>query len=159
MVGRKESKEAERQETYGRLTRQRVLLQGSVVDFLQQSRVRLAFAHKLSHWRHSGGFQVYCSQTVETDDRQALERLAAYILRPSFAATRLRYQPGTGQVRYRTAKGVARSMDALDWIAQVVSHIPDPGAQMVRYYGWYSNASAAGRLLPGCVRPVPYSQP
>ncbi len=30
---------------------------------------------------------------VEADDRQALERLAAYILRPSFDATRLRYQP------------------------------------------------------------------
>ena len=81
----------------------------------------------------------------QADDRQALERLAAYILRPSFAATRLRYQPGTGQVLYRTAKGVARSMDALDWIAQVVSHIPDPGAQMVRYYGWYSNASRGKR--------------
>ena len=100
-------------------------------------------------WRLSGGFQVYCSQTVETDDRQALERLAAYILRPSFAATRLRYQPSTGQVHYRTAKGVARSMDALDWIAQVISHIPDPGAQMVRYYGWYSNASRGKRRLGG----------
>ena len=159
MVGRKESKEAERQETYGRLTRQRVLLQGSVVDFLQQGRVSLAFAHKISHWRHSGGFQVYCSQTVETDDRQALEQLAAYILRPSFAATRLHYQPNTGQVHYRTAKGVARSMDALDWIAQVISHIPDPhipdphipdpGTQMVRYYGWYSNASRGKRRLVG----------
>ena len=53
-------------------------------------------------------------------------------------ATPWRYQPSTGQVHYRTAKGVARSMDALDWIAQVISHIPDPhvpdpGAQMVRY--------------------------
>ena len=114
---------------------------------VQKRRLSSAFAHKISHWRHSGGFQVYCSQTVETDDRQALERLAAYILRPSFAATRLRYQPGTGQVHYRTAKGVARSMDALDWIAQVISHIPDPGTQMVRYYGWYSNASRGKRRL------------
>ena len=114
---------------------------------VQKHRLSPAFAHKISHWRHSGGFQVYCSQTVETDDRQALERLAAYILRPSFAATRLRYQPGTGQVHYHTAKGVARSMDALDWIAQVISHIPDPGTQMVRYYGWYSNASRGKRRL------------
>ena len=116
---------------------------------VQKRRLSPAFAHKISHWRHSGGFQVCCSQTVETDDRQALERLAAYILRPSFAATRLRYQPSTGQVHYRTAKGVARSMDTLDWIAQVISHIPDPGAQMVRYYGWYSNASRGKRRLGG----------
>ena len=70
---------------------------------VQKRRLSFAFAHKISHWRHSGGFQVYCSQTVQADDRQALERLAAYILRPSFAATRLRYQPNTGQVQYRTA--------------------------------------------------------
>ena len=121
---------------------------------VQKHRLSPAFAHKISHWRHSGGFQVYCSQTVEADDRQALERLAAYILRPNFAATRLCYQPGTGQVHYCTAKGVARSMDALDWIAQVISHIPDPhipdpGTQMVRYYGWYSNASRGKRRLGG----------
>ena len=116
---------------------------------VQKRRLSTAFAHKISHWRHSGGFQVYCSQTVKTDDRQALERLAAYILRPSFAATRLRYQPATGQVHYRTAKSVARSMDALDWIAQVISHIPDPGTQMVRYYGCYSNASRGKRRLAG----------
>ena len=131
---------------------------------VQKRRLSTAFAHKISHWRHRGGFQVYCSQTVEADHRQALERLAAYILRPSFAATRLRYQPSTGQVHYHTAKGVARSMDALDWIAQVISHIPDPhipdphipdphipdpGTQMVRYYGWYSNASRGKRRLVG----------
>ena len=96
-----------------------------------------------------------------TDDRQALERLAAYILHPSFTATRLRYQPATGQVHYRTAKGVARSMDTLDWIAQVISHVPDPGAQMVRYYGWYSNASRGKRRLGGQAAAVkaPSDQP
>jgi hypothetical protein len=28
-------------------------------------------------------------------------------------------------------------MDALDWIALVTAHIPNPHEQMVRYYGWY----------------------
>ena len=45
-------------------------------------------------------------------------------------------------------------MDALDWIAQVVSHIPDPGEQMVRYYGWYSNASRGKRRKRGVSVPV-----
>ena len=57
-------------------------------------------------------------------------------------------------VHYRTAKGVARSMDALDWIAQVFSHIPDPVEQMVRYYGWYSNVSRGKRRKPGVSVPV-----
>ena len=40
-------------------------------------------------------------------------------------------------------------MDAWNWIAQVVSHIPDPGDQMVRYYGWYSNAARGRRRQRG----------
>ncbi len=115
---------------------------------VSKRRLSAEFAQNISNWRHSG-FQVHCGPPVEADQPQALERLAAYILRPSFASTRVRYLAGSGQVQYRTAKGVARSMDALDWIAQVVSHIPDPGEQMVRYYGWYSNASRGKRRKPG----------
>jgi hypothetical protein len=29
----------------------------------------------------------------------------------------------------------------LDWLAAMTSNIPDQGEQMVRYYGFYSNAS------------------
>ena len=74
-----------------------------------------------------------------------MERLAAYILRPSFAASRLQYDPQQGRVEYRTAKGIHRTLDALDWIALVTSHIPNPGEQMSRYYGRYSNASLGQR--------------
>ena len=59
------------------------------------------------------------------EDRPALERLAAYIRRPSFAASRLDYDSDRGQILYRTAKGTLQSLDALDWIARVCSHIPD----------------------------------
>jgi hypothetical protein len=30
-------------------------------------------------------------------------------------------------------------LDPLDWIARVTLHIPDQGAQTIRYYGRYSN--------------------
>jgi hypothetical protein len=90
---------------------------------VEKCRLSAEFAQNISNWRHSG-FHVYCGPPVEADHPEALECLAAYILRPSFASTRVRYLAGSGQVHYRTAKGVARSMDALDWIAQVVSHIP-----------------------------------
>ena len=32
-------------------------------------------------------------------------------------------------------------LDPLEWIAKVTCHIPEQGAQMIRYYGRYSNAS------------------
>ena len=43
---------------------------------------------------------------IETDDRPALERLAASILRASFAASRLQYDPEQGRIEYRTGKGL-----------------------------------------------------
>ncbi|MFH1075772.1 MAG: transposase [Pseudomonadota bacterium] len=30
--------------------------------------------------------------------------------------------------------------DTLEWLAAMCSHIPNKGEQMVRYYGYYSNA-------------------
>jgi hypothetical protein len=80
--------------------------------------------------------------------------LSAYILRPSFAGTRLQYQAETGQIHYRTNKGLTRSLDALDWIALVTSHIPDPHQQMVRYYGRYSNASRGKRRKKAVPAPL-----
>ena len=34
-----------------------------------------------------------------------------------------------------------KTFDALDWRAQLTTHIPNRGEQMVRYYGFYSNKS------------------
>ena len=44
-----------------------------------------------------------------------------------------------------------RSLNRAAYGAADSSHrdIPDPGAQMVRYYGWYSNASRGKRRLAG----------
>ena len=33
-----------------------------------------------------------------------------------------------------------RDYDYLEWIARLISHIPDRGTQLVHYYGAYSNA-------------------
>ncbi|MGH9338628.1 MAG: IS91 family transposase [Acidobacteriota bacterium] len=121
------------------------LFQHHVLEMMvHQRRLSPEFAEKLRSWRHSG-FHVYWGRPVEADDQPALERLAAYLLRPSFAATRLRYDSTHGQIEYRTAKGLTRSMDALDWIALVISHIPNVNEHMVRYYGRYSNASRGKR--------------
>jgi hypothetical protein len=102
------------------------LFQHHVLEMLtRRRRLSREFADRLRS-RHPSGFQVYRGPTVDRDDQPALERLSAYILRPGFAGTRLQYQAETGQIQYRTNKGVPRSLDALDWIALVTSHIPDP---------------------------------
>ena len=44
---------------------------------------------------------------------------------------------------------------ALDWLAQLVTHIPNKGEQMVRYYGFYSNKSRGLRKKAGTDDQVP----
>jgi len=39
-------------------------------------------------------------------------------------------------------RGISRNFevfDPLEFLAEITQHIPDPGMQMIRYYGWYSN--------------------
>jgi hypothetical protein len=71
---------------------------------------------------------------MDRADQPALERWSAYILRPSFAGTRLHYDADNGQIEYRTTKGLTRRMDALDWINKIYEvdplHCPRCGHQM-----------------------------
>ncbi len=39
--------------------------------------------------------------------------------------------------------------DSLEWISKVTSHIPEKGAQLVHYYGAYSNAHRGKRAKLG----------
>ena len=49
---------------------------------------------------------------------------------------------GVAKVIYQSKDGTStKTFDALDWLAQLVTHIPNKGEQMVRYYGFYSNKS------------------
>lgn len=57
------------------------------------------------------------------------------------------YAPKDGN-RYRT-------FDALDWLARLVTHIPNKGEQMIRYYGYYSNKSRGLRKKAGMDDAVP----
>jgi hypothetical protein len=48
-----------------------------------------------------------------------------------------------------------KTFDALDWLAQLVTHIPTKGEQMVRYYGFYSNKLRGLRKKAGTDDQVP----
>jgi hypothetical protein len=48
-----------------------------------------------------------------------------------------------------------KTFDALDWLAQLTTHIPNRSEQMVRYYGFYSNKSRGLRKKAGTDDQVP----
>jgi hypothetical protein len=57
---------------------------------------------------------------------------------------------GTAKVIYESKDAkTSKTFDALDWLAQLVTHIPNKGEQMVRYYGFYSNKSRGLRKKAG----------
>jgi len=89
---------------------------------------------------------VYCGRPIGPHDAQGLENLARYVIRASFSEERISYLPaceccdGVAKVIYQSKNGgTSKTFDALDWLAQLVTHIPNRGEQMVRYYGYYSN--------------------
>ncbi len=95
----------------------------------------------MMNWRHSG-FNVYCGKAIWPHNEEGLENLARYIIRASFSQERMTYiaaddsSDGVSKVIYQSKDGRStKTFDALDWLAQLVTHIPNKGEQMVRYYG------------------------
>ena len=64
------------------------------------------------------------------------------MIRPLLSLGRLSFDEDTGKVSYQYGKTQDNEerMDYLEFIARVISHIPDKGQVMIRYYGLYSNA-------------------
>jgi hypothetical protein len=83
---------------------------------------------------------------IDFRDGTALEHLARYIIRASFSQERMQYLVDEGTVIYLAKDRKDRKVfDAPEWLAAMCSHVPNPGEQMVRYYGWYSNVSRGKR--------------
>ena len=97
----------------------------------------------MMNWRHSG-FNVYCGKAIWPHNEEGLENLARYIIRASFSQERVTYVAAqdssdrAAKVIYKSKDGkTTKTFDALDWLVQLVTHIPNRGEQMVRYYGFY----------------------
>jgi len=77
-------------------------------------------------------------------------RLARYCARAPVSLERMSFDPALEQVTYRSDKadgptaGTA-TVDPLEFLARVVTHIPDPGQVMQRYYGWYASRTRGAR--------------
>ena len=110
--------------------------------------------------------------TVPAGDGRALEALARYCLRNPVSLARLRWEPGSGTATYLPQTGhdgeKAETREALDFVARLLAHVPDPRRHLVHYYGAYSNVvrgklkahgqARQGELLapgPGASSPPP----
>jgi len=133
------------------------LLRGE--GLLSEERIRL-----LLSWRHSG-FSVHTSVTVPPDDRDGLERLARYLLRPPVSLERLHVDEHAQTIAYAArckpgfqAPTATAPAEPEDFLARVVMHIPDPHRHVIRYSGAYSGVVRARRrreaAQPASAHPV-----
>lgn len=136
-----------------RLFRKRVVEFLTCDGFLSDERARV-----LLSWNHNSGFSVDDSVRFEPEDRKSMEQVARYLLRPPLSLERLRYSDGDDEVVYRRKgpngrAGGEERIDALDFLARVIAHIPPPKIHLVRYLGHYSNV-ARGRRNKGKDSPL-----
>lgn len=94
-------------------------------------------------WKHSG-FNVHHGEPVPPEHQAELEKLAQYILRNPLSVAKMTMESPTDTIIYRSKLNpkINRNFEVFtptDFLAAITQHIPDKGAQMVRYYGWYSN--------------------
>ncbi len=92
------------------------------------------WAERLLSWRHTG-FSVH--SLVRAKTKSEAEGVGKYMIRPVLSLERLSFLEPEGKVGYRHGQGAGdqETMDYLEFIARVTSHIPDKGQVMVRYYG------------------------
>jgi hypothetical protein len=136
--------------------------------FVKRELMDVETAQGMLAWPHSG-FHVHDGVCVAADDREFTVRLARYCARNPIALGRMQYQEEDSTVTYHSDKPTgptagSETVDALEFLARVVSHIPNKGQVLQRYYGWYASrvrgmrrkASEAGEEQPVvCVDPEP----
>jgi len=96
-------------------------------EFLSQD-----WAERILSWRHTG-FNVHSRARAKT--REEAECVGKYMIRSLLSPERLSFLEPEGKVGYLYGKDnpSQETMDYLEFIARVTSHIPDKGQVMVRY--------------------------
>jgi len=100
-------------------------------------------ARSMLGWPHSG-FHVHDSVFVPEGDTDFALRLARYCARNPIALDRMEYTRESKRVSYRSDKSEGptagtEKLDPIEFLARLITHIPDKRQVMTRYYGWYAN--------------------
>ena len=131
------------------------LFRAKIIDLLvEQKLLPPERVQVLYSWKHSG-FNLHAGEPIPPLHKADLQDLAQYILRNPFSLQKMTLQSPGDLVIYhsRLNAKINRNFQVFsptDFLAAITQHIPDKGAQMVRYYGWYSNKMRGqrGRHLP-----------
>ena len=124
---------------------------------LDEHKINDEIAASMRGWKHSG-FSVDTSVRIERGDKAGMQRLIEYVARCPISLSRMVSLTKDGKILYRASHanclpfpisgdntlmaGIPRNFEVfepLDFLAEVVQHIPDKGAHQINYFGFYSN--------------------
>jgi hypothetical protein len=107
------------------------------------------------------GFSLHAARVVPAQDRDALEKLCRYGLRPPFSQERLS-QRSDGRIVYRLRKPWPNAQGANclvfepnDFLRRLAALVPAPYTNLVRYHGVFAGRSRWRKLLPVQPRKTP----
>jgi len=134
-------------------------------ELLRQKFISPELIARMKTWQHSG-FNVDLSRSVPPENRAEREQLCRYVLRNPFSVEKITLESPQDTVIYRSKLNpkINRNFEVfapVDFLAVLSQHIPDKGAQMIRYYGLYSNKrrGCARKANPAGAVPWPKSSP
>ena len=116
-----------------------------VAFFLQRSLISERLARSMLAWTHSG-FSVDLSVKIPATSSRAREALAQYIARPPISLSKMLVEEHEASVLYRSEynpyfKTNEKLFPALEFLVQLLQHLPDARSSLIRRYGLYSSRS------------------
>ena len=131
--------------------------------FLDRGVISEGLADQMRSWNHSG-FSVDDTVYIPSGDRKKLQKLVEYIVRAPVSLERILRVSDDGTVIYRSEKngchgypddkgkdpvpGARRNYEvftALEFLQQLLQHVPPKHFSLVRYSGWYSSRTRGHR--------------
>jgi hypothetical protein len=138
---------------------------GDALAYVQAASVRATFSALATRWDDDpsprrrersafiAGFSLHANVAIHKNDREGIERLCRYGLRPAFAQERLSWTDD-GQIRYqykRPAPNGQRAMecDPVDFVGKLAALIPPPRKHLTRYHGVFApNHAWTSQIVP-----------
>ncbi len=123
---------------------------------------RMRFPDPFKHGRHSvslDGFSLHAGVRIHGNDREGLERLCRYAVRPPFALHRLSQGP-EGNLLYKMKRARSGALFLLltpdQLLARIATLVPPPRTHGLRYHGAFApNSKVRARVVPGGASPPP----
>jgi hypothetical protein len=131
-----------------------------VAFFLKRSLINERLGRNMLQWTHSG-FSLDMSVRIPANSSKTREALAQYIARPPVSLSKMLVEEHEASVLYRSEynpyfKTNNRLFPALEFLVQLLQHLPDARTQLIRRYGLYSSRSrGTWSRMPYLVRLAP----